>query len=226
MLKIRVILLIICMIFSSSVFALAQQEKLWLGIGATRNLTNDGKWKYLIFSQARYINESEPWQSLLLEGSIGNELNQNVAFWMGYRMTERNPDDGFNPESRLFQQVISRFVLSSTNELFYRARLEETTIRQNSSVAVRLRHRLAFSHNEPIIYHLEPFLYEELFTQLVRTDFTPNDFITENRVFIGFNWRLENKQWVEIGYLNQFQMRLPNQSQNTMSHVLVAIYNL
>ena len=223
---IRTIIFLLCITFTSAALALTQQEKLWLGIGATRNLSNDGKWKYLVFSQARYINESEPWQSMLIEGGIGNVLNRYVSIWMGYRFTERNPADGFNPENRLFEQVVSTFMLPNSNELVYRARLEESSIRDASSISLRLRHRLAFSHNEPIFYHLEPFLYEEIFTQLIRTSFTPNYFITENRVFIGFNWRLENKQWVEIGYMNQFQMRLSNQSQNMMSHVLVAIYNL
>lgn len=219
-------LILICIGIATNAFALTQHEKLWLGISASRNLTNDGKWRYLIFSQARYIDESQPWQSLILEGGIGNVLNNYVTIWAGYRLTERNPANGFNPENRLFQQVIAKYNLANNNELVYRARLEESIIRQSSNTSIRLRHRIAFSHNQPIAFQLEPFFYEEIFMQLQRTNFTPNYFITENRIFLGFNWLRENKQWIEIGYINQFQMRQANQKQNMMSHVISATYNI
>lgn len=226
MLRKNYLLIIFLLLFSTSACAYVQNEKLWLALGANRKLSEDGKWRYLLISQARFINESEPWQSLYLEGGIGNVLNQQVTLWAGYRFVERDPNDGFNPENRLFQQVVARFQLSNSNEFVYRARLEETQIRSASDIALRFRNRFSWSHNEPVLPHLEPFIYEEVFTQLNRASFTPDSFFTENRIFLGFNYRLPEREWIELGYLNQFLIHQRNQTNNTMSHVIVMTYNL
>ncbi len=54
--------------------ALTQNEKLWLGAGTVRDLSNDGTWRYLLMTQARFIDESRPVQSLLAEAGIGKVI--------------------------------------------------------------------------------------------------------------------------------------------------------
>tara|TARA_R110000868_G_scaffold330538_1_gene591500 strand:+ start:64 stop:750 length:687 start_codon:yes stop_codon:yes gene_type:complete len=222
------LLLLLTLTLSSSLFALTQDEKLWLGMSRVRDLTSDGKWKYIILSESRFINESDTdvWQTIHFEGGIGNILNDTVSFWFGYRFTERDPMNGFNPEDRLFQQIVTKSELSNSNVFSYRIRLEEIKRREFGEVGLRLRHRFSLSHNEAVLFHLEPFVYDEIFTQLNRPPFTPNFFIIENRLSAGFNWKLKDKQRVQIGYINQYVMRRRNQSQNVMSHVIRVVYSL
>ncbi len=223
---VNIILSVLLYTLATSVFALTQNEKLWIGAGTVRDLSSDGKWRYLLMTQARFIDESHPVQSILAEGGIGNVISKHSTLWAGYRYTGRNPYNGYTPEDRLFQQIVSKLLSSDSNEITYRARLEELIIRDTAGISLRLRHRLAFTHKKAVIYNLEPYLFDEIYTQLNRTEFTPNYFIFENRAFLGFKIRVNKKKSIELGYMNQYQMRQRNQSQNVMSHVLVIMYDL
>jgi len=218
------IFIILSMTLATTSYAYQQNTKLWVGLTTTQALTADGRWKYLIFSQARYVNESLPWQSVLLEGAIGKEINKDSTIWLGYRFTERNPAAGFNPENRLFQQYITRFAYNDKFEWIYRGRLEETQRKGQNQIALRLRNRLTFGFREPLFLRFLPMFYDEIFLQLNQTSWTPHYVVSENRLFIGGNWSYSNTSWLEIGYLNQYHMRLPQQAQNTMSHVISAVY--
>jgi len=219
------ILFLLFIALSSTCYAYNQDEKLWLGLSTTRPLSADERWRYLLFTQARFINQSLPWESALIEGGIGKTIYEGSSIWLGYRFTARNPATGYNPENRFFQQFIARFDQNSKLEWVYRARLEETERKYENQIAMRLRNRLALDFDHAIFTYYFPFVYEEVFFQLNKTDFTTHYFVSENRLFIGGNLRYSKKAWVEIGYINQYRMRLPGEAQNNMSHIISAIYN-
>jgi|GEM_PF-4990842 len=216
----------VCLLFISiNCFATNQNEKLWLGVNALQPLSNNKKWLYFIFSQLRFINKSHPWQVGLVEGGIGYRLTDQGTLWAGYRWSGHHPNNGFFQENRLFQQWIAHRNVTSSHRVISRVRLEETERGDSSQISIRLRQRVALELKRDYL-SVFPFLYDEVFFQLKNTDYTSNKFVNENRVFIGFNLYTSHKTWWEIGYINQYEMRRPQQTQNSMSHIVSLVYNI
>ena len=209
---------------SVNCFALTQNDKLWLAVNSQQTLSVDKKWHSFIYSQFRYINESHAWQAALIEGGIGYRFLDNESIWLEYRWTGHDPYNGFFQENRLFQQLLQIKKFNAAH-LILRARLEEIQISNSSQISVRLRERIAVEIMHGYFWKMFPFLYDEVFFQLKNTDYTSNKFINQNRLFIGFNLYTGRKSWWEIGYINQFQMRTPQNVQNTMSHIFSVTYN-
>ena len=211
------------LINSVSCFALSQDEKLWLGVNSKQTLTEH--WATLIFSQMRLKNQSHPWQVGLLEGGVGYYFIKSQSLWLGYRWSGHNPYNGFYQENRLFQQFIDEISLTTSDLIFLRTRLEEIERGNSSQISIRLRQRLALQMERELIVNVRPFLYDEIFFQLHNTLYTTNKLVSENRIFIGFNLYISHNAWWEIGYINQFQMQTPQDSQNIMNHIASFTYN-
>jgi hypothetical protein len=170
-------------------------------------------------------NQSHPWQVGLLEGGVGYHFVKSQSFWMGYRWAGHNPHNVFYQENRLFQQFIDEISLTTSDLIVLRTRLEEIKHGNSSQISVRLRQRLALQMERELIVNIRPFLYDEIFFQLHNTQYTTNKLFSENRIFIGFNLYISNKSWWEIGYINQFQMKTPQDTQDIMSHIASFTYN-
>ncbi len=219
------ILFLFLSIIECNCFALSQDEKVWLGINAKQTLTEN--WSTYIFSQMRFKSQSELWQVGLIEGAIGYHFIKNQSFWVGYRWSGINPFDGFYEENRFFQQFINALNIETSHQLVLRSRLEEIRRGNDSQISVRLRERLSLQiENASPSNNLKPYFYDEIFFQLHATVYTTENLFDQNRIFIGFNLFTSNKTWWEIGYLNQFQMKTPGESQNKMSHIVSFTYNL
>jgi hypothetical protein len=204
-------------------FALEQNDKQWFAVNAQQSWGE--KWYSFIFSQARFVDEAHPWQAILLEGGLGYKLTTDKSIWLGYRWTGRNPYNGFYQENRLFQQIIWNKKLNTSQRFISRTRLEEITLSNINQIGLRLRQRFALEINHAFFKDLFPFLYEEVFFQLNHPVYMPRTLIGENRLFLGFNLYLTKKTWWEIGYINQYQIKTPLQTQNQMSHILSFTYN-
>jgi hypothetical protein len=205
-------------------FALDEFSKQWVGINAQHTSKRNKLWHSFLFSQLRFVDQAHPWQSGLVEGGVGYQVADEHSVWVGYRWTGRNPYNNFFQENRLFQQILSQ-KQRNLNRFLIRSRLEEITAGNSSQVALRLRERIAIEHERALFSNAYLFVYEEVFFQLNRPAFMPDAFVGENRIFLGFNLRKSKTTWWEIGYLNQFQVRTVNQSQNQMSHILAVTYS-
>lgn len=206
-------------------FAVEQNGKQWLGIYTQHAFSRDPQTLYYVFSQLRFIDQQHSWQSMLLEGGLGHRLSDHSDMWLGYRWTGRNPYNDFFQENRLIQQMISRKKMN-LYRFSFRSRLEEITHTNSGQIALRLRERLSIEINHPIFNNTSlPYFYDEMFFELNRTNYQPQNFIGENRLFIGFNYYITPKTWWEFGYINQFQVKNPQQTQNQMSHILSLLYN-
>lgn len=210
--------------FVEKSLALEQYERAWFGIMAQQSYEKDPKWLSYIFSQLRVVNDSRPWHSILLEGAVGYQLAPTENIWIGYRWTGRNLYNDFFQENRLFQQNISQ-IKSDLYRVIIRTRLEQITLSNNSKIGLRFRERFAFEIKYPLFENALPYLYDEVFFRLNRTAFLPESFLGENRLFLGFNLYVTPTIWWEIGYMNQFQVKAPQQTQNQMSHILSVTYN-
>lgn len=215
------ILFLLC--FSLKTYALKQTGRQWLGVNAAGTLDADHKWHHFIFSQLR-VNDYHPeWDLILVEGGIGYQQPHH-SFWAGYRFSLLTPYHHTQKESRLFQQMLLEHELANTDRLVYRMRFEEMI--RNQQLGVRLRQRVSLSiKNYELFSHAYPFLYEEVFCELKHTNFLPHTFLGENRIYLGFDWYCSKTTWWDIGYLNQYIIHSPNQSQNRMNHVISMTYN-
>lgn len=161
----------------------------------------------------------------MLEGGLGHHFVKTQSLWIGYRWAGHNPYNGFYQENRLFQQFISEMTLTTSDQIISRTRLEEIEHGNSSQISIRLRQRLALQMERELISNVKPFLYDEIFFQLHNTQYTSNKLISENRIFIGFNLFTSHKNWWEIGYINQYEMKTSQDKQNTMSHIASFTYN-
>lgn len=206
--------------------ALAQHEKLWLGFNSQFTLSNDKKWISFLFSQLRMINKSHPLQTGLIEGGLGYRFFQNDSAWVGYRWSAFNPNNGFFQENQFFQQIISQRRMSDAKRFIIRSRLEEVARGNQSQIAIRFRERVGLEINRSFFIHALPFIYDEVFFQLNKTNYTSNKLITQNRLFLGINAYITKHSWWEIGYINQFEMHTPLTNENQMNHILSVNYNI
>lgn len=221
------ILFSLCLVaISSQAFALEQNEKGWFGLNLQQTLSADKKIVGLIFTQLRTINHSHPWQASLIEGALGYHLRDNSSIWFGYRWTAVNPNNGFFQENRLFQQYLVVAEPDPSYQYVLRTRLEEIERTNENQILVRGRERIALEIRKSFITsYINPFFFDEVFLHLTKTDYSSNKFFSQNRLFLGVNMYTGEHRWWEIGYLNQFQMRSPSQTQNQMSHIISITYN-
>jgi hypothetical protein len=217
-------LLFLSLLFNlTNSFAFSQDEKLWLGVNAKQTLSQH--WATFIFSQIRLKNQPHPLQVGLLEGGVGYHFVKSQSFWVGYRWSGHNPYNGFYQVNRLFQQFIYEINPAPSDQIVLRSRLEEIKHGNSSQISVKLRQRVAWQIKKELVVNVRPFLYDEFFFQLHNTQYTSNKLINENRIFIGFNFYSSKKVWWEIGYINQYQLKTPQDNQNIMSHVVSFTYN-
>lgn len=206
--------------------ALDQYGKLWLGLNFQHPLREDKKWLSYLYAQFRFIDRSHPWEATLVEGGIGNLILPGQTIWLGYRWSGHNPNNGFYQLHRLFQQYILVKPLDGKDTFVTRMRLEEIMRSDKARMSLRYRQRFTLDIKKSFLFaRLFPFLYEEIFFSLNRNNSQSQTFVSENRVFIGFNLITSKETWWEIGYINQYLWKTPRQPQNQMNHVLSINWN-
>jgi hypothetical protein len=220
----RTLVFFVILLLMRSAFALQTSERLWVGAMVEKPLIPDRQWSYLIFTQLRYINQSQAWQSALLEGALGYYLTPRQSLWFGYRYSLLTPPDGYRPENRLWQQMTWVAVMNDHNTVILRNRIEETKYAYQSQISVRLRERLLVEWWQHYFGALNPLVYDEVFFQLSKTNYTSSRLINQNRLFLGVNVRASTDHFWEVGYINQYLMRTPQQTQNSMNHIISITY--
>lgn len=208
-----------------SALALEQHEKAWLAINKQQAFSENRPWLYSIYSQLRLIRASHPWQTSLFEGGIGYQFLLDKNIWLAYRWSGAHPNNGFYQENRLIQQLYAPLRQDNLIDLASRSRLEEIVRANESQMAIRFRERIALELKYAILKKINPYFYDEFFFRLNKTHFTSNSVLSENRLFLGFNFYLSKTHSLEIGYINQYQYKTPQCMENQMSHILSLTYN-
>lgn len=210
--------------FSLTSFSLEQHEKLWLRISKQQSFSENSPWLYLFFSELRFINESHPWQVGLLEAGLGRRFFSDKSIWIGYRWSGVNPNNQFYQNNRLFQQLIWPIHPNYFLRWVSRSRFEEIMRSNQSQMVFRFRKKISLEMKYYFMRKINPYFYDEVFVRLNKTNFTSNSLFSENRLFLGFRLYLPNTQFLQIGYINQYQSESPL-AQNQMNHILSIIYN-
>ena len=205
--------------------ALEQNVKFWPGLYIQQKIPKHEKWQYLLFTQARFIDDSHPWQSALIEGGVGYLLTPNHSLWAGYRLTVHNVLKNSFQENRFFQQLIWKVKDENKKIILSRTRFEELNLTNQTSTYYRVRERITFEQMINYKGKINPFYWNEAFFPLNKPNYVSHNFINENRLFIGFRYYTTPHTNWEIGYINQTQFETRKNIQDKMYHILTIVYN-
>lgn len=178
----------------------------------------------MLHGQARFYNTTHPFTTLLLENSIGYPLNDKLRLWAGYLISGNDFNTRYFREQRLQQQLYWHMLDNQQERLASRTRFEEIAVsfsRQNLIVA-----RQMFAHEQLSYFYgyINPLIYDEIFTHLNNPSYATVNFISQNRLFLGFNVYFSNHEYMKIGYMNQFISKKERHSHNEMNHLLTLQY--
>ena len=209
----------------------------WTGIEVVGNLSGirpDLKnFKYKIFAQGRFGDNSTRFTQALIRPGIGYAINKKITVWLGYDwvptsrpLVLKHP---FN-DHRVWQQLSLRDHYSF-GTVISRTRLEQRFFDIPGSTDVAYRYRQMFKLStpmRPISPKVSFVVWNELFVDLNSTDAGISNGLNQNWAFAGFGYHLNKKTTIEIGYLNQYINRPQSLRPDQMHHVLAVtmLFNL
>lgn len=213
------------MFLNSSAYAVQEQFQTWSGVSLYNNITND--WLYNFTTQSRTIPTENKINQVLYIPTVGYQLvPKSFIFWFGFTYTSTNVDEDAiiaGSEQRPWQRLDWNLVSSSHVRLLLGNRIEERKEDNFSSWAYRWRERATLSFPNTVSATVTPTLYDEAFFNLNQPVWVAQTTFEQNRFYGGFNFSLSNHINFDLGYLNQYQFRDP---ENQMNNILLLQLNI
>jgi Protein of unknown function (DUF2490) len=178
------------------------------------------RWRWWAEAQIRSRESGKELDQLLLRPGIGYALTDHSTVFVGYaHVSNHTVNTGLVQENRIWQQYQwsgPTFLGAFTS----RSRLEERWQENGNDTGVRFRELLKF--NWPFSFHPAAsfVLSDEMFVNLVSTDWGPPTSkrgFDQNRGFAGIGYRFTPIILMEVGYLNQYVNTTP---MDRMNHAL------
>lgn len=203
--------------------SLERDAQSWLNITATgsfnKNKTSN-HWRYWLEGQERFGDDSSRITQTLLRPGIGYAINKNTSVWLGYAWVHTGAPLTNNPftENRIWQQLL----WVKTNQYFTltsRTRTEQRFLENNSKTAFRARELIKISipwHSNSKVSVVSS---DELFWHKNNFIGRNSSGFDQNRIFMGFGYKINPAITTEIGYMNQYVRRfnVPNFLANILS---------
>ena len=164
------------------------------------------KFRWWFDTQVRFLDVTDGFAQTLFRPGLGFAFSKQGAVWAGYTYFINSPPSG----SDLWeQQAWQQFTWSEPSgrfTRFWRTRLEERFVENQSDVGVRLRQlfRTTIPIREDSRFSIVG--WDEIFFHLRDTDWGSNAGLDQNRFFIGFAWRMDHNahSTMELGYMGQY----------------------
>lgn len=197
----------------------------WSSLNLQGDLKFDGsdhsRIKWWFDGHMRLFDDADGYGQSIVRPAIGYKLRDNVTVWLGYGWINETNVAGNNfDENRIFQQLIWTRKFQQIN-FQSRTRLEQRFVETGNDMGWRFRQFNKFLRPFEFNPQLSAILWNEAFIDLNQTDWGQAGTFSQNRLFSGFGWTLEqyaNQPRVEIGYMHQF-IRRPG-ADDTHNHVL------
>lgn len=212
----------VCIFLSEAIKAHEEKNKLWFGINTQSHFCQEEKWLLSFNSQVRFIKQSHPLNSVYAEPLIGYAFT-DTSYWFGYRFTQHVYNKPSYEENRLIQQLAHSLKHNESN-VNLRLRLEERVRTNQKQLELCFRQKLGIELPLLICDHAKPYISNELFLGLNKTQYTSHRFLNENRLFLGINYYLQKNSWWEIGYVSQYLPKRQN-SHYQLNHILWINYH-
>jgi hypothetical protein len=202
-----------------------QSYRLWLQIGTQGNFQQDSKWLYFIEQHFRFFNPDNFYDQFVSRMALGYQLTPRVSLWQGYDFapTYIAADNTIKTEQRSWQQLTWDLTKSTNAKISLRSRLEQRYFQGNSQWSMRLRERFYVSFPKALFNKYTPIIFDEIFFNLNNTPWTNNDFVNQNRVFIGIGIPVFKNSQLAVGYLNQWVLTNNN---HRINHLLSLSLNI
>lgn len=195
-----------------------QNAKHWDGVFITGPLSEDQKLQYYMDGQLRFIKRSDIFDQTIGNLGIGYQSKADLSLWLGGTWVLTNdPIEGPEHEYRVWQQANWRALTQPRFTLDTRTRFEQRKDEDAEEWALRLRHKETMTVPISRFKGYSLVLADEIFFNINHPQWINNNqIIDQNRASIGIAIPASKKNTLEVGYLNQYLIRDPNQ----MYHIL------
>ena len=217
--------LLLFIFFYSTAYSLQEQFEIWPTISLIGSLNPD--WQYNLNIQGRTIPDKNKIQQSLYIPSIGYQLQPKLLiFWFGYTYTTTDVDEDAiiaGQEQRPWQRLDWSIKLSPHIQWLLGSRIEERKEANFSAWAYRWREKATLSFPHILGPKVTPTFSNEIFLNLNQPEWVSQTFFEQNRFYAGFNFLFNHYVSLDLGYLNQYQFRDP---ENQMDNVLFLQLNI
>lgn len=190
-------------------------SKLW---GAATYFGRYNQLLYTIEPQIRLIDRSEKYDQSLLNAGIGTAITSPFQIWLGqtyvnYAKTNDVAEDVGNTvsnEYRIWEQLM--WHRPFLDGLASRSRLEQRHAFDSTNWAVRFRERAYWTM--PLNDTLSFAVSDEVFINLNSVPWVATSTLDQNRIFIGFFYKMTSNLSLNVSYINQYINRHPQEYNN------------
>lgn len=210
-----------------SPFAWSETEgetKSWNTAIVTGPFAYHGKIRYYVQTQVNFVDDKYKFQNVSFFVGAGYLFNPTVTVWLlGGNNYSKRSNGHIRHITTLRQQMDWR--LMNTPDLLFTntSRLEERKDSTEVGWAVRIRERLTMRIPFKNWAGHSLIVFDEVFFDLNHPAWiNSNTFLEENRAFIGIGSVLSKHVNLDVGYVNQYEMR----DKNTMANILYVVLNV
>lgn len=202
---------------------------IFIGIESLHSFENNDLRQWLgVFSKKQVKEQHFFWQEFQWRYNADQGRTQQTLFRFGLLKSLSNNhevglilgliDTSSNQEIRPTLQHLYTKSTSEQLNFSLRSRLEYRDLEKNSdqSLRYRLQAGLRYAINSGYSF----LLWDEIFLNLTRENWTGDRFTERNRAFIGARIDRDYGRW-EMGYLQQY---IPRSTQNTTEHIAVVYF--
>ena len=160
-------------------------------------------WQILNQTRSRDDSRNETrFTENILFSQVGYQLNEHASIWLGYVHDWIEPlNQPSFQESRPYQDFVWKYNISDF-KLMSRTRMDERINTRTGNVGYRPRQLMQISHSLPFVSNLSAYTGYEVLFYLNNNDFGRRG-VSENRVYAGLNYQINDAFGVNIGYMGQ-----------------------
>ncbi len=199
-----------------------EDNRIWMSFTLMSKPPKDEGWGWSVDVRSRWREGGDELDQVFMVPSTYYQFSSkfNLGLLIDHVVNHPAGKVAFD-ENRLATQAIYKFDDVGNVKLQSRTQLEMRHREDFSDEAYRLREQLRASVPLGFNPKLSIVVYDEIFFNLNSTRWKVDRGTDQNRVFFGLNYKLDDAQTVEAGYLNQWVNSKPQDREN---HVLSFSY--
>ena len=185
----------------------SNQNGAWLGavLNGTLGERGSSRWRWWVDSQYRFQNADIDVTSVFVRPAIGYAVNPQVTLWAGYGWfaTDASGIERID-EQRLWQDLVWRPALDTSLSVMLRTRMEQRWLDGGNDAGWRFRQLVRLEW--PITANGKVALLgaNEVLIALNDTDWGERSGLDQNRLFLGFAFRVAPRGYIDLAYLNLY----------------------
>lgn len=216
--SLRILISGFLLFFLTSTHALIEETKQWSDFNIQGPFSKDSPWLYWAAIQNRLIDHVDYFDDLNMQGGIGYSVLNNLSFWQGYQWFSNNQMSDLGQENRLWQMMVYTPINNPQLRVISRSRMEERRLESSGQWGFRFRERVNVVLPQKIFHRYSPEIYDEILIKLNQPDWiSSNNTFDQNRFFVGIQFPTSRISYLELGYINQYLIREP---ENIMANII------